>query len=169
MYVSHARSVLSGVQGHPHMFHGYPWLTHRTDTERDQQAPVARRATYIQSHIATPRSFSMPSNRSHPSDSRAGVICSRRNSPLMTRPTYGLPSQVQGLLKPNNVPACQLRDPKGHHHANAGPSRSSKGSLMETYSPLRVKREPLRPTECHRQKRGPLGPKYGLSGPTQCC
>ena len=59
-------------------------------------------------NIAASRFFSMPSNRSHPSNSRVGVLCSRRNSPVMTRPTYGLPSPVQDL-KPNNALACQLR------------------------------------------------------------
>ena len=55
----------------------------------------------------------MPSNRSHPSHSRAGVICSRPNSPVRTRPTYSLLSLAQDLLLPNNALACQLSDPSG--------------------------------------------------------
>ena len=123
MYISHARSVFSGVQGHPHVFHGCPWLTHPTDSERDQQAPVARRTTGRRAgscNIATLHSFGMPSNRSHPSESRAGVICSRRNIPVMTRSTCGLNSPVPGsqdLLEPSNALAFQLRALSGQQRA----------------------------------------------------
>ena len=66
---------------------------------------------------------------------------------LSPRPTQGLPSPIQDLLKPNHSLACQLGPSlvsKGRLYVSTGPFESTKGPLMATLDPTRKTHDPFK-------------------------